>query len=187
MDTQGCEEVDFENVTDRVTLLSAALTDITQQLEQEVRAGASDLNAVGVQLGNLHARIGEDSLYNPLQHGHRMLTFISCDGFQFSRHARSTPRPFQGKSRIADFVVPRSLSSRRCPRFEPSSWQAPSVLGPHQFAVDFHSSLFSLLSSLTLVHPSAACVWRPVEYNYSHTFLYTYTLTPLTFRIMSVL
>ena len=158
MDTQGCEEVDFENVTDRVTLLSAALTDITQQLEQEVRAGASDLNAVGVQLGNLHAKIGEDSLYNPLQHGHRMLTFISCDGFQFSRHARSTPRPFQGKSRIADFVVPRSLSSRRCPRFEPSSWQAPSVLGPHQFAVDFHSSLFSLLSSLTLVHPSAACV-----------------------------
>lgn len=66
MDTQGSEEVDFENVTDRVTLLSAALTDITRQLEQEVRAGTSDLNAAGIQLGNLHAKIGEDSLYNHL-------------------------------------------------------------------------------------------------------------------------
>ena len=140
MDTQGSEEVDFENVTDKVTLLSAALTDITRQLEQEVRAGASDLNAVGIQLCNLHAKIGEDPLYYSLQHGLRALTFISCNAFQFSRHACSTPRPLQGKSRIADFIVPRSLSSRRCSRFEPSSWQAASVLGPHQLAVDSHPS-----------------------------------------------
>ena len=137
MDTQGSEEVDFENVTDRVTLLSAALTDITRQLEQEVRAGASDLNAVGIQLGNLHAKIGEDPLYNSLQHGLRALTFILCDAFHFSRHACSAPRPFQGKSRIADFIVPRSLSSRRCARFEPTSWQVASVLGTHQLTVDY--------------------------------------------------
>jgi len=65
MDAQGSEEIDFENVTNKVTLLSMALTDITQQIEREIPAGASDLNAVSVQLGNLHARIGEDPLYSP--------------------------------------------------------------------------------------------------------------------------
>ncbi|KAF9653271.1 hypothetical protein BDM02DRAFT_3265521 [Thelephora ganbajun] len=60
MDTQGSqgsEEIDFENVTNKVTLLSVALTDITRQIEREMRAGASDLNAVSVQLANLHAKI----------------------------------------------------------------------------------------------------------------------------------
>lgn len=62
---QGSEEIDFENVTNKVTLLSVALTDITRQIEQEIRAGASDLNTVSVQLGNLHAKICEDSSCNP--------------------------------------------------------------------------------------------------------------------------
>jgi len=65
MDTQGSEEIDFENVTNKITLLSMALTDITQQIEQEMRAGASDLNAVSGQLSNLHAKIGEGLLYSP--------------------------------------------------------------------------------------------------------------------------
>ena len=59
MGTQGSDEIDFENLTSKVTLLSAALTDITRQLEQEMRAGASEMNAVSVQLANLHAKIGE--------------------------------------------------------------------------------------------------------------------------------
>ena len=84
MDTQESEEIDFENVTNKVTLLNVALTDITRQLEQEMRAGASDLNAVSVQLANLHAKIGEDPLCTPLPHGLCTLTFILCDAFQFS-------------------------------------------------------------------------------------------------------
>ena len=65
IDIRGPEEIDFENVTNKVTLLSVALTDITRQIEQEMRAGVSDLNAVSAQLANLHAKIGEDPLYNP--------------------------------------------------------------------------------------------------------------------------
>jgi len=65
MATQGSEEIDFENVTKKVTLLSVALSDITRQIEREMRAGAGDLNTVSVQLANLHAKIGEDPLYNP--------------------------------------------------------------------------------------------------------------------------
>jgi hypothetical protein len=57
VDVQGSEEIDFENVTNKVTLLSVALTDITRQIE---RAGATELNAVSTQLSNLHAKIGED-------------------------------------------------------------------------------------------------------------------------------
>lgn len=57
---QGFEEIDFENVNNKVTLLSMALTDITRQIE---RAGASELNAVCTQLSNLHAKIGEDPLH----------------------------------------------------------------------------------------------------------------------------
>lgn len=65
IDTGGSEEIDFENVTSKVTLLSMALTDVTRQIEQEVRAGASDMNAISAQLANLHAKIGEDLLYRP--------------------------------------------------------------------------------------------------------------------------
>lgn len=64
MDTQGSEEIDFENVTNKVALLSVALTDITRQIERGTGAGAADLNAVSAQLTNLHAKIGEDS-YDP--------------------------------------------------------------------------------------------------------------------------
>jgi hypothetical protein len=64
MDAQGNEEVDFENVTSKVTLLSVALTDITRQIEQEIRAGVTDLNAISAQLTNVHAKIGEDSMYS---------------------------------------------------------------------------------------------------------------------------
>ena len=63
MDVQGSEEIDFENVTNKVTLLSVALTDITRQVERGTGAGANDLNAVSVQLANLHAKIGEDSFH----------------------------------------------------------------------------------------------------------------------------
>lgn len=83
MDAQGSEETDFENVTNKVTLLSVALTDITQQIEQEMRAGASDLNAVSGQLSNLHAKIGEDPLYSPaawnLHADFHHVYFISVD------------------------------------------------------------------------------------------------------------
>ena len=63
MDVQGSEEIDFESVTNKVTLLSVALTDITRQIERGTGAGATDLNAVSSQLANLHARIGEGSLH----------------------------------------------------------------------------------------------------------------------------
>lgn len=79
MDAQGSEEIDFENVTNKVTLLNVALTDITRQLEREMRAGASDLNAVSVQLGNLHAKIGEDPLYTPAAWAlHADFHFVLC-------------------------------------------------------------------------------------------------------------
>lgn len=63
VDVQGSEEIDFESVTNKVTLLSVALTDITRQIERGTGAGATDLNAVSSQLANLHARIGEGSLH----------------------------------------------------------------------------------------------------------------------------
>ena len=63
MHARGSEEIDFENVTDKVTLLTVALTDITRQIEGGAGAGATHLNAVSVQLSNLHAKIGEDSLH----------------------------------------------------------------------------------------------------------------------------
>jgi len=80
MKTHGSAEIDFENVTNKVTLLSVALTDITRQIEQEMRGGASDLNAISVQLANLHAKIGEDPLYNPAAWALRAdLNFVWCD------------------------------------------------------------------------------------------------------------
>jgi len=57
IDTGGSEEIDFENVTSKVTLLSVALTDVTRQIEREVRAGAGDMNAVSAQLASVHAKI----------------------------------------------------------------------------------------------------------------------------------
>lgn len=65
IDSGGSEEIDFENVTSKVTLLSVALTDVTRQIEREVRAGAGDMNAVSAQLASVHAKIGEDLLYLP--------------------------------------------------------------------------------------------------------------------------
>jgi hypothetical protein len=131
MDIQGSEEIDFENVTNKVTLLSVALTDITRQVEQELRAGASSLNAVTARLANFHTKIGENPLYTPSAAWALRADFILCDAFQFSRHACGAPRSLQGEGRVADFILPRSLSSRRCSRFRPSSWEAASVLGPH--------------------------------------------------------
>lgn len=57
MGAQESEEIDFENVTSKVVLLSVALTDITRQTERVVGAGLTDLNAVSAQLANLHAKI----------------------------------------------------------------------------------------------------------------------------------
>jgi len=57
MYAQGSEEIDFENVTNKVILLSVALTDITRQIERGTGAGATDLSAVSAQLANLHAKI----------------------------------------------------------------------------------------------------------------------------------
>lgn len=62
MDAQG-SEIDFENVTDKVTLLGVALTDVTRQIEREVGGGLTDLNVISTQLTNLHAKIGEDLLH----------------------------------------------------------------------------------------------------------------------------
>ena len=96
MDTQGSEEIDFEDVTDKVTLLSVALTDITRQLEQEVGAGVSDLNAVGVQLSNLHAKIGEDPLCFPAAWASRAdLHFVRCVLIQSTRVQHTSTVPGQ--------------------------------------------------------------------------------------------
>lgn len=83
IDTGGSEEIDFENVTSKVTLLSVALTDVTQQIEREMRAGASDMNAISAQLANLHAKIGEDLLCRPAAWNVHA-DFIMCGVFQFS-------------------------------------------------------------------------------------------------------
>ena len=84
MDIQGSEEIDFENVTNKVTLLSVALTDITRQVEQESRAGASSLNAVTARLANFHAKIGENPSHTPFAAWTLRADFILCDAFQFS-------------------------------------------------------------------------------------------------------
>jgi hypothetical protein len=133
MDARGSEEIDFEIVTNKVTLLSVALTDITRQIEREAGRGTTDLNAVSAQLTNLHAKIGEDSLLAAWG-SHADPHFVRC--FHFSRHACRTPRSLQGKSRVADSIVPNSLPSRRCPGFESPSWQAASLLGSLQLPVD---------------------------------------------------
>lgn len=91
MEAQGSEKIDFEDVTNKVALLSVALTDITRQTEPVVGTGLADLNAVSAQLANLHAKIGEDLLHT--RAGLLTLTFISSDVFQFSRHACGAPRP----------------------------------------------------------------------------------------------
>lgn len=83
MDAQGSEEIDFENVTNKVTLLSVALTDITRQIERETGACTTDPNAISAQLTSLHAKIGEDCFIT-LQRGLLTLTFISFVVFQFS-------------------------------------------------------------------------------------------------------
>ena len=59
-DARDSEEIDFESVTNKVTLLSVALTDITRQIEREGGIGTAGLNAVSAQLTNLHAKISED-------------------------------------------------------------------------------------------------------------------------------
>ena len=96
VDTQGPGETDFENVTNKVAFLSVALTDITRQIEQEMRAGASDLNAVSVQLANLHAKIGEDSLYNPAAWSLRAdFHHVRCISIQLTRVQHTSTVPGQ--------------------------------------------------------------------------------------------
>lgn len=97
MDPQGSEEIDFENVTNKVTLLSVALTDITRQIERGTGAGATDLNAVSAQLANLHAKIGEDSLgVQPAAWtSHTDLHFMRCVSIQLTRVQRTLTAPEQ--------------------------------------------------------------------------------------------
>ena len=110
--TQGSEEIDFENVTDKVALLNVALTDITRQLEQEVRGGASDLNAISTQLGNLHAKIGEDPLYIPAAWVlHADFHFVRCVSIQSTRVQHTSTAP----GRKPRYRLYRSVSAIKSP------------------------------------------------------------------------
>jgi len=94
MEAQESEEIDFENVTNKVALLSVALTDITRQTERVVGAGLTDLNAVSAQLANLHAKIGEDLVYtNAAWSPHADIHFVQCDSIQSTRVRRTLTAP----------------------------------------------------------------------------------------------
>ena len=96
MEAQGSEEIDFEDVTNKVVLLGVALTDITRQTERVVGAGLADLNAVSAQLANLHAKIGEDLLYpRAAWIPHADIHFVQCVSIQSTRVRHTSTAPGQ--------------------------------------------------------------------------------------------